>query len=149
MAAGSRGFSVNFDEAELFGFLNGPNGPVARHLQHLAEVGTQEAKRLAPTSPHGSGGRPSGWLRSHIGWELHDDSRGLYVDIGCDARTPQGHDYGLDVELGTKPHIIRSRGPWPLRNKRAGKVFGREVHHPGTRPQPFLRAALEFLRTVQ
>lgn len=145
MPASSGGIEVHFNEAELAKLLDSPDGPVGRHLETLGVRGHREAQRLAPVSPAGSGGRPRGWLRSHVYWRLGRDERSLYVDIGCDARTAQGHDYGLDVELGTKPHVIRSKGPWPLRNAK-GRVFGREVHHPGTRAQPFLRGALEYLR---
>jgi hypothetical protein len=46
------------------------------------------------------------------------------------------------VEYGSRPHIIRSHGNYPLRNRETGDVFGRIVHHPGTPAQPFLRPAL-------
>jgi hypothetical protein len=72
------------------------------------------------------------------------------------ARAP----YAGDVEYGTRPHIIRPRTKSILRfpaNGRSARltgslrrggdaVFAREVHHPGTKPHPFLvpgaRAAL-------
>jgi hypothetical protein len=142
------GIELRFDESAFNRWVNDPAGPVARHLDRLGEVGEREARRTAPMSPAGSGGRPAGWLRDHIGRRRGRDARSVYVDIFCDARTADGHDYGLDVELGTKPHVIRSKGNYPLRNKRTGQVFGRVVHHPGTRSQPFLRAALEYLRGV-
>jgi len=53
-----------------------------------------------------------------------------------------GRTYAAYVELGTAPHVIRSHGPYPLRNPRTGQVFGPVVHHPGTKAQPFLRPAL-------
>jgi len=142
------GIRVNFDQSAFERWANDPTGPIARHLDNLAQVGAREAVRLAPESPAGSGGRPAGWLKRHIGWRSGRDARGIYADIYADARTPQGHDYGLDVELGTKPHLIISHGNYPLRNRRTGQVFGRIVHHPGTKPQPFLRGALEYLRGI-
>jgi len=59
-------------------------------------------------------------------------------------------DYGKYVEFGTPPHIIRPKNRKALkfeinRKKRleeGGKpneVFAKEVRHPGTRPQPFIR----------
>ena len=36
-------------------------------------------------------------------------------------------------------------GPWPLRNRATGQVFGRVVHHPGTSPQPFIVESLQAI----
>lgn len=109
--------------------------PVARDLGRRAEAGTQEAKRLAPTSPHGHDGLPSGHLRSSIGWDLGRDSEGLYADIRTDA------DEALYVEFGTRPHSIDVRSASVLTN--GSQFFGRHVDHPGTDAQPFLRPALD------
>lgn len=57
-----------------------------------------------------------------------------------------GIDYWATVEYGSRPHIIRSKGPWPLRNRETGQVFGRVVHHPGTPEQPYMRPALNRAR---
>lgn len=56
--------------------------------------------------------------------------------------------YAGFVSRGTAPHVIRSRGPWPLRNRATGQVFGPVVNHPGTRPNDYLQRALRvgFLR---
>ena len=47
--------------------------------------------------------------------------------------------YAAVVELGGRPHEIRSHGGYPLADRAAGKVFGPVVHHPGTPAQPYLR----------
>ena len=48
--------------------------------------------------------------------------------------------YGLYVEFGTPPHIIRPKNKKSLKWTVGGKdVFAKIVHHPGTRPQPFIR----------
>ena len=57
--------------------------------------------------------------------------------------------HGWYVEYGTAPHIIRPKNAKALHWKgtgtgpRGGKVttdvFAKEVHHPGTSPQPFIR----------
>lgn len=119
---------------------------MGRLLQPRAEAVTQEAKRLAPVSPAGEYGRPSGWLRSHIGWEFLTDHRGLFARVHGDAFTPEGFNYGLAMEVGTKAHTITPKSPgYPLRG-RGGQVFGYLVHHPGTKPYAFLRGALAVLR---
>ncbi len=45
------------------------------------------------------------------------------------------------LELGSRPHVIRSHGDYPLRSA-DGRVFGKEVRHPGTPAYHFLRNAL-------
>lgn len=117
---------------------------IARDLGRRMELGTQEAKRLCPTSPAGHDlpdgtPVPSGHLRSSIGWTVERDSEGWYGDIYCEAPAAEV----LAVEFGTRPHTIRSTGDWPLRNARTGDVFGPEVQHPGTEAQPFLRPGME------
>lgn len=59
-----------------------------------------------------------------------------------------GTEYWASVEYGSKPHKIRSTGPWPLRNKEFGEVYGQEVNHPGTPEQAFMRPALYQKRTL-
>jgi hypothetical protein len=51
--------------------------------------------------------------------------------------------YSAAVHEGSRPHIIQSKGPWPLRNKNTGQVFGRIVHHPGNKPNPYFLRAIE------
>lgn len=57
-------------------------------------------------------------------------------------------DYAAFVNDGTAPHIIRPRNKQVLRFVVGGRVvFAKVVHHPGTRPNPFLdRALRETLR---
>lgn len=58
--------------------------------------------------------------------------------------------YALYVEFGTPPHIIRPKNKKALRwNPDRGRkapatndIFAKEVHHPGTMPQPFIRNTL-------
>lgn len=149
VGAGGRGFDLRFNERELDKLLHGRDGPVARDLARKGEIVTQGAKRRAPTSPRGSGGRSSGYLRSKIGWQMGRDELGLYVDIASPARTPQGESYGLFIEVGTRPHVIRAKTPggWLRWTGSDGKArFARKVNHPGTSAQPHLRPALDDLR---
>lgn len=140
MAIGGRGWSrFDLQQRQLDELLEGPNGPVARRLQADAEKVAQEMKRLAPTD--------TGRMRSSVEWVIGRDGDGLHADIGPGeaARTPEGYPYPVGVEFGTKPHRIDSKGDYPLRNRRTGQVFGRRVQHPGNRPQPFIRPALDVL----
>lgn len=119
--------------------LRSLGGPVAGHLRGEAQVVRRAAQHLCPVSPDGSHGNPPGHLRDSITATVGADAEGLYADVGTDV------DYALPVELGTRPHVIRSHGDYPLRDEH-GHVFGKEVHHPGTQAQPFLRPAIEFIR---
>lgn len=100
-----------------------------------------DAKRYAPVGPSyevdqakhpRTPSRVGGELRESIGHHL--DGHTLVID----AKAP----YAAWVELGTKPHPIDSHGPWSLWSPVTGEYFGSHVHHPGTRPQSFLRASL-------
>ncbi|HKN57161.1 MAG TPA: HK97 gp10 family phage protein [Amycolatopsis sp.] len=137
MAVGGR---VIINRQALNELLYGRTGPVARMLEHQAERVTQEAKRLAPVSPVGEQDHPSGQLRSSIGWDLTHDGRQLVAEVRAET------DYALYVEVGTRPHDITSHGDYPLRNPKTGAVFGRTVHHPGTKAQPYLRPSLDVIR---
>lgn len=64
------------------------------------------------------------------------------------ARIGTDMDYALATELGSGPHPIRVRSKKVLHNKETGETFGKEVQHPGTPEQPFLRPALFKERTL-
>lgn len=52
-------------------------------------------------------------------------------------------DYGEFIEFGTAPHIIKPKNKKALKFKSGdNQVFAKEVHHPGTRPSPFIRPVL-------
>jgi hypothetical protein len=67
---------------------------------------------------------------------------------GSDGRVSVGTDHWRFVEYGARPHIILSHGPWPLRNRKTGQVFGPIVHHPGSPEQAFMRRALRQRRVL-
>lgn len=135
MAIGGSTVSVEVNTAAVRELTRGRYGPVARDLARRAERVTQEAKRLCPVSPRGSGENRSGYLRSSIGWSIAADVLGLFADVGTEV------EYALPVEYGTKPHVIESHGDYPLRAA-DGTVFGKRVNHPGTQAQPFLRPSV-------
>lgn len=109
MAIGGRDVTVEIDEAAIALFCREDAG-ILHDLQGKAERVTQEAKRLAPVSPHGSHGRPSGYGRSAIQYELGQDGEGAYADISTPATSPEGFPYMSLQEVGgrfiaAQPHI--------------------------------------------
>jgi hypothetical protein len=129
-------FSWNAREEERL--LRSVGGPVAKDLRHRADRGAGKAKELCPVSPEGSNGNPPGHLRDSIDSRSGVDGEGLFAEYGTDV------EYALPVELGSKPHIIKSKGDYPLRDQH-GNVFGRQVNHPGTEAQPYLRPAISAM----
>jgi len=52
-------------------------------------------------------------------------------------------EYGKWIEFGTPPHIISPKNKKALKFKVGGKeVIVKKVKHPGTRPNPFVRTAI-------
>ncbi|WP_144070238.1 hypothetical protein [Nonomuraea indica] len=138
-----------WNEPQVYWLLKSYEGPVGRHMGVLGEKVKIGAQRRAPVSPAGSDGRPRGYLRSKIRWDRGRDVIGQYVDISSPARTVHGEPVGLFMEVGTRAHVIRPRNPngWLRWVGSDGKVhFAKKVNHPGTRPYPHLRPALEDLR---
>lgn len=117
---------------------------MAPAMEAGAQIVAEGQRRRIPVSRDGSHGRPPGYARSKIHVERGADPAGPYWDVGTgdDALTPDGTNYPLILELGSPRHEIRSKGDYPLRNRKTGQVFGRAVDHPGTKPYPWLRAAL-------
>lgn len=120
-------FEIVWDEQAL-AMLPDSDRSLAQEFDRMAREAILTMKRLCPVSPVGPLHR-SGNLRSSI--RAFREDRHTYV-IGPTA------DYGPYVEEDTVPHLIVSHGPWPLRNRETGQVFGRVVHHPGTRGQHFI-----------
>jgi hypothetical protein len=92
-------------------------------------------KELCPVSPPGPLHR-SGALRASISSSRRADGS---------WRIGPHRSYGRYVNEGTPPHIIRSHGRWPLRNRETGQVFGPIVHHPGTRAVHFIERAAQVI----
>ncbi len=109
--------------------------------ERLAAGAEIAMKFLCPVSPVGPL-HESGNLRRSIHRFRQPD--GSWI-IGPTA------SYAEYVNNDTRPHIIRSHGPWSLHNAETGAYFGFEVRHPGTRGQHFIERAAETLngRRVQ
>ncbi len=74
----------------------------------------------------------TGRLRSSI--KVRSTKKGLIVWMA---------DYGKFVEFGTPPHVIKPTEKKALKFKSGGKViFAKQVKHPGSRPNPFVRNAI-------
>jgi HK97 gp10 family phage protein len=109
MAAGGRGIVVRVNQAAIDALASSDQGPVARAMQTAGEIVAQGAKRRAPVSPHGSNGRPSGYLRSQIGWDLVLEDV-VKARVASPALSVDGAPYGLFQEVGTRkmaaqPHL--------------------------------------------
>jgi len=53
-------------------------------------------------------------------------------------------DYGMFVEFGTPPHVIKPKSKQALKFKSGNKVvFAKKVQHPGSRPNPFIRNTIQ------
>lgn len=98
-----------------------------------------DARRYAPVGPSFGGDPAHPRTPPHEGGELKGSIshhlNGHTLVIRADA------PYAAYVELGTRPHPITAHGEWSLWSPEEG-YLGHSVHHPGTHPEPYLRAAL-------
>lgn len=80
----------------------------------------------------------TGTLRRSIGMDLAVAGNQMTLGVFAKAR------HASFVEQGTRPHAIRPKRARVLRFQAGGRtVFAAHVDHPGTRPRPFLRPAIE------
>jgi hypothetical protein len=56
------------------------------------------------------------------------------------------NEYATHVEYGTKPHKIRVKNKQVLSDGK--RIFGKEVQHPGTTAQPFIRPSIHQLTRI-
>lgn len=108
---------------------------VGRQVKAITEAVARDAITECPID--------SGDLVSTIRTRYPGLGRGQVV-VGGSAPRRLAHrvSYWAAVEFGSRPHTIRSTGPWSLHNAETGEYFGRVVHHPGTSARPFMRPAL-------
>lgn len=104
-------------------------------LQSMTKATTM-IKEDAKAIRSGSFKNRTGTLRRSIVARTHSAERGT---VSTDV------PYSTHVEFGTKPHTIYPRNKRFLAFKAAsGKmVFARKVNHPGSRPYPYMRPAME------
>ncbi len=119
------------NESEMRHLLTGETGEVMQELRRLGGVVERGAKRrTTPRIARGVKAKPPAV-----------DGDDAYSDVETAAEDEHGAPIGLYTEVGTRPHVIESKGDYPLRSK-SGQVFGKKVNHPGTEAQPHLRPAL-------
>lgn len=126
-------YNIVFDDVAIAAIPKIDAGVIAA-MDRAAAGAVQTMKFLCPVSPPGPKHR-SGNLRSSIHAFRQPNGD---ITIGPTA------DYAEYVEFDTRPHIIESHGPWPLRTE-WGRVLGRIVHHPGTHGQHFIQRTADSM----
>ena len=133
--------SGKVNDAEFARFVNDPDGPIRHELRRRATLVQQYQIRRAP--------RRTGRLVSTS--RKRETMRGplrpaVEVIIGREGLT----DYLGYILFGTHAHVIRAIPNRPnahLRFVQGGTVrFAKEVLHPGTRPNNFVRDSLKMAR---
>jgi hypothetical protein len=122
--------TIRIDRSAVERLLRLPGGLVYFNMQRRTRRVEAEARRLAPGS-----------MDRFITSEVSRNGREIagYVT--------SNHPATIFVINGTKPHIIRPVRARALRFTVGGRVvFARIVHHPGTKPNDFLTAALRAAR---
>ena len=119
--------SFQLDRSRVERMLRLPGGLVYRNMERRVRRVEAEAKRRAP-------GGMGDTIRAQIQRGPGGDFRGV-INVR--------HPAALYVVHGTRPHIIRPVRAKALRFTVGGQVvYARVVHHPGTKPNDFLRQAL-------
>lgn len=106
---------------------------VSKAVQKSMLTVQSNAMKEAPVNKQGGGGN----LRQSIKSAMVSILRG---EVVANAK------YAAYVEGGTRPHPIAVINKKVLANKRTGQIFGKLVHHPGTRANPFMARAIEKSR---
>ncbi len=103
---------------------------VMHALARTAELASGYARTSALYKSHTYG------LRSSIQWGTQQGASSAHAVMRASA------PYAAFVENGTRPHTIEARRKTTLRFVQNGAVrFSRIVHHPGTKPRPFMAQA--------
>ena len=103
---------------------------ISTAIQHIIAKIHLDAVNEAPVNKQSGGGS----LKQSIRYNMLTPTRGI---VTVESK------YGIYVHEGTRPHEIRVKDKMVLANKRTGQIFGKVVHHPGTKPNPFLTRAVE------
>jgi len=90
-------------------------------INEIAILLTQELAQACPVD--------TGYLKNSISYKIENDTIVIYMA-----------DYADYVEFGTPPHLIKAKNKKALHWKDGNKdVFAKQVNHPGTAPNPFIR----------
>ena len=136
---GSAGVSYKFShlnlyQEELRKYLNTPSGDLWRYLEIRGNKAVAGAKAMV--------GVRTGRLQRSIHKKHLGNVSGQYLWIGSNI------PYALAHHEGTKPHIITPNKKTELTFRTRSRVLVHTpvVRHPGTRPNPYLRAQLRHFR---
>lgn len=122
---------IVFDQKNFDYVFHNWKGPVGKFMISRA----RRHKHLAITSA----GLRTGALRSSIDIYLTRRGKALEVRVGANPAPGGGVGYALYHHEGTRPHVIRPRTRKALAFPYRGRmVFAKVVHHPGTKPNPYL-----------
>ena len=102
----------------------------AKLNRNLVEAIADDARRRCPQDT------------GELGQSIHTTHR------GATGRIWVGTDHWAPTEFGSGPHIIRVKSKKVLHNRETGDFFGKEVRHPGTPEQPFMRPAAYTKRRI-
>jgi hypothetical protein len=134
---GSRGSGISYKfshlnlyEEELRKYLNTPSGDLWTYLEIRGDLAVAGARAMV--------GVRTGRLKASIHKKHLGNVTGQYLWIGSNLHYAYAH------HEGTKPHIIRPKNDQKLvfRGRSRAIVHTAVVRHPGTRPNPYLRAQL-------
>lgn len=129
--------SGKVNEAQYLRFVNDPDGPIRHELRRRATNVQQFQIRRAPRRS----GRLVSTSRKREG-SISPLRPSVDVIIGRDGYT----DYLGYILFGTPAHVIRAIPNRPNAHLRfisgGALVFAREVHHPGTRANNFVRDSI-------
>lgn len=115
------------------------DGMTGRYIKSRAE----RLEMLARTQA----GIRTGALKASIGSRYGHVGKALSVRVGANAKmadSSRGRGYAYWHHEGTLPHKITASKARALRFRAAGvPIYRHSVNHPGTRPNPYLTAALK------
>lgn len=127
------------DGAAMAKLLRSPSGPVGRDLIERSERVRMRAKEII--APHSRTGCLSDSVVKRMG--LLGDELAVTIKSDTAPCSPKHESYSLFVHEGTAPHVISASNGGVLAFPWHGEMaFFTSVHHPGTKPVPFLRDAL-------
>lgn len=78
----------------------------------------------------------TGYLQST--WGAPGNGLALASPTNLSGKIWTNAGYAIYVHEGTAPHVIQVRVKKVLANKKTGEIFGKTVHHPGTKPNRFI-----------
>lgn len=103
----------------------------------------KEVERIVKTSTFSAEGYAKQLAQVKTG-RLRSSIQSRFEDGGLTGIVEARAAHAAYVEYDTRPHIIRPKTAKMLRfkNRRGEWVFAKQVMHPGTKAQPFMRPAL-------